>query len=165
MICRCGLTFWKACYTSKQHLPFVIMRGDIFLIGCMDGSLNPEQLLQASGYRLPKCSPAVKRFNAVFKEILFFFFFFPLSQFSCFRLLALYFSTVGLSRWQKYALLLLLLVSVTCRQIVNTCVWMCHRVEWHAMIFFLHAWLSQPVSRNLWNRISMNICYQFRINI
>lgn len=81
MICRCGLTFWKACYTSKQHLPFVIMRGDIFLIGCMDGSLNPEQLLQASGYRLPKCSPAVKRFNAVFKEILFFFFFSTLAVF------------------------------------------------------------------------------------
>ena len=39
----------------------------------MDGSLNPEQLLQASSYRLPKCSPAVKRFNAVFKEICFFF--------------------------------------------------------------------------------------------
>lgn len=55
--------------------------GWYFLIGCMDGSLNPEQLLQASGYRLPKCSPAVKRFNAVFKEILFFFFFSTLAVF------------------------------------------------------------------------------------
>lgn len=115
----------------------------------MDGSLNPEQLLQASGYRLPKCSPAVKRFNAVFKEILFFFFFSTLAVFLLQVIGTLFFDC-------RFELLteicVVVVVVVGFSNMQADCEYVCVDVSSSGVTrndIFLTCMTSQPVSRNL----------------